>query len=92
MVKFLYLHFFEVPLFTSLNLFDLIECLINAHNKILTSKTSPTGFFKTFSKFYGRHCELVSKFKVGLKPLLHQSRSESNFYGDLVYKFKTILT
>ena len=37
---------------------------------------------KTFSKFYRRHYELVSKFSVGLKTLLHQGLS------DLVYKFK----
>ena len=46
---------------------------------------------KTFSKFYRRHYELVSKFNVGLKTLLHQGLSEPEFYGDLVYKFKTIV-
>ena len=46
---------------------------------------------KTFSKFYRRHCELVSKFNVGLKTLLHQGLSEPEFYGDLVYKFKKIV-
>ena len=46
---------------------------------------------KTFSKFYRRHYELVSKFNVGLKTLLHQSLSEPEFYGDLVYKFKKIV-
>ena len=40
---------------------------------------------KTFSKFYRRHYELVSKFNVGLKTLLHQGLSEPEFYGDLVY-------
>ena len=45
----------------------------------------------TFSKFYRRHCELVSKFNVGLKTLLHQGLSEPEFYGDLVYKFKKIV-
>ena len=35
-------------------------------------------------------CEMVSKFIVGLKPLLHQGLSEPEFYGDLVYKFKQI--
>ena len=45
---------------------------------------------KTFSKFYRRHYELVSKFNVGLKPLLHQGLSEPEFYGELVYKFKKI--
>ena len=46
---------------------------------------------KTFSKFYRRHYELVSKFNVGLKTLLHQCLSEPEFYCDLVYKFKTIV-
>ena len=44
-----------------------------------------------FSKFYRRHYELVSKFNVGLKTLLHQGLSEPEFYGDLVYKFKKIV-
>ena len=35
--------------------------------------------------------ELVSKFNVGLKTLLHQGLSEPEFYGDLVYKFKKIV-
>ena len=43
---------------------------------------------KTFSKFYRRHYGLVSKFNVGLKIRLHRGRSEPEFYGDLVYKFK----
>ena len=34
--------------------------------------------------------ELVSKFNVGLKTLLHQGLSEPEFYGDLVYKFKKL--
>ena len=45
---------------------------------------------KTFSNFYRRHYKLVSKFNVWLNPLLHQGLSESEFYGDLVYKFKKI--
>ena len=48
------------------------------------------GLRKAFSKFYCRHHELVSKFDVGLKFLLHQGLSEPEFYGDLVYKFKKI--
>ena len=35
--------------------------------------------------------ELVSKFNVRLKTLLHQGLSEPEFYGDLVYKFKNIV-
>ena len=35
-------------------------------------------------KFYRRHHELVSKFKVGLKFLLQQGLSEPEIYGDSV--------
>ena len=65
----------------------------NARNKSLTAKLLQQGYRyhklrNTFSKFYRRHYELVSKFNVGLKTLLHQGLSEPEFYGDLVYKFK----
>ena len=68
----------------------------NARNKKLTAKLLQQGYRyhklrKTFSKFYRRHYELVSKFNVGLKTLLHQGLSEPEFYGDLVYKFKKIV-
>ena len=60
----------------------------NASNKSLTAKLLQQGYRyhklrKTFSKFYRRHNELVSKFNVGLK---HFCIKE--FYGDLIYKFK----
>ena len=66
----------------------------NARNKSLTAKLLQQDYRyhklrKTFSKCYRRHYELVSKFSVGLKTLLHQALSEPEFYGDLVYKFKT---
>ena len=66
---------------------------LNARNKSLTAKLLQQGYpyqklRKTFSKFYRRHYELVSKFNIGLKTLLHQGLSEPEFYGDLVYKFK----
>ena len=68
----------------------------NARNKSLTAKLLQQGYRyhklrKTFSKFYRRHYELVSKFNVGLKTLLHQGLSEPEFYGDLVYKFQKIV-
>ena len=68
----------------------------NARNISLTAKLLQQGYRyhklrKTFSKFYRRHYELVSKFNVGLETLLHQGLSEPEFYGDLVYKFKTIV-
>ena len=46
---------------------------------------------KTFSKFYRRYYDLISKFEVGLKSLLRQGLSEPDFYGDLVYKLKKIV-
>ena len=65
----------------------------NAHNKCLTAKLLKQGYRfhklrKAISKFYRRHYELISKFNVGLKSLLHQGLSEQEFYGDLVYNFK----
>ena len=59
----------------------------NARNKILIAKLLQQGYRyyklrKTFSKFYRRHYELVSKFNVGLKTFLHQGLSEPEFYGD----------
>ena len=69
---------------------------LNALNKCLTAKLLKQGYryhklSKAFSKFYRRHYELISKFNVGLKSLLHQGLSKPEFYGDLVYKFKTIM-
>ena len=68
----------------------------NARNKSSIYKLLQQGYRhhklrKTFSKFYRRHYELVSKFNVGLKTHLHQGLSESEFYGDSVYKVKIIV-
>ena len=64
----------------------------NTRNKCLHAKLLKQGYRyhklrKAFSKFYRRHYELISKFNVGLRSLLHQGLSEPEFYGDLVYKF-----
>ena len=68
----------------------------NVRNKCLTAKLLQKGYRyhklrKTFSKFYRRHYELISKFNVGLKMLLHDGLSEPELYGDLVYKFKKLI-
>ena len=75
----------------------------NTRNQILTAKLLKQGYRyhklrKTFSKFYRRHYDLVSKFNTGLKSLLKQGLSEPEFYGDLafiltflVHKFKKIV-
>ena len=88
MVMFLVLHPME-SIF--LNSFVLLE-----HLALLLTSTLAIGYRyhklrKTFSKFYRRYYDLISKFQVGLKSLLHQGLSEPDFYGDLVYKLKKIV-
>ena len=68
----------------------------NTCNKLLTQKLLKQGYryhklCNTFSKFYRRYYDLVSKFQVGLKSLLRQGLSEPGFYGGLVYKLKIIV-
>ena len=68
----------------------------NTRNKLLTQKLLKQGYQyyklrKTFSKFYRRYYDFISKFQVGLKSLLRQGLSEPDFYGDLVYKLKKIV-
>ena len=69
---------------------------LNNQNKLLTQKLPKQGYryqklCKTFSNFYRRYYDLISKFQVGLKSLLHQGLSELEFFGDLVYKLKKIV-
>ena len=59
----------------------------NTRNQISTAKLLKQGYRyhklrKTFSKFYRRHYDLVSKFNTGLKSLLKQGLSELEFYAD----------
>ena len=62
----------------------------NARNNSLTAKLLQQGY--RYHKLRKTSLyELVSKFNVGLKTLLHQGLSEPEFYGDLVYKFKKIV-
>ena len=47
---------------------------LNTHNKLLTQKLLKQGYRyhklrKTFSKFYRRYYDLISKFQVGLKSI-----------------------
>ena len=68
----------------------------DSRNKSLTAKLLQQDYRyhklrKTFSKFYRRHYELISKYNVGLKTLLSEGLSEPEFYGDLVYKFKKLI-
>ena len=68
----------------------------NTRNTVLTAKLLRQGYRyhkirKAFSKFYRRHFDIVSNYNVGLKTLLLQGLSQSEFYGDLVYKFRQII-
>ena len=74
---------------TSLECVGIQLTLNNACNKCLTAKLLKQGYRyqklrKAFSKFYRRHHELVSKFNVGLKYLLHQGLPEPELkdYGE----------
>ena len=46
---------------------------------------------KAFSKFYRRHSALIEKYNVSLRKFLQQGISESEFYGDLVYRIRKIV-
>ena len=68
----------------------------NTRNKLLTQKLLKHGYryhklCKTFSKFYRRYYDLISRFHVGIKSLLCQGLLDSDFYGYLVYKLKKIV-
>ena len=69
---------------------------LNTRNKLSNQKLLKQGYLyhklrKTFSKFYRRYYDLISKFQVGLKSLVRQGLLEPEFYGDLVYKLKKIV-
>ena len=62
---------------------------IYTRNKLLTRKLLKQGYWhhklrKAFSRFCGRHYDLISKFQVGLGSIFCQGLSEPEFYGDLV--------
>ena len=68
----------------------------NTRNKLLPQKLLKQDYRyhklrKTFSKFYRRYYDFISKFQVVIKSLLRQGLSEPEFYGVLVYKLKKIV-
>ena len=53
-------------------------CVVkNQTNKQIKQGYGYYKFAKTFSKFYRRYYDLISKFQIGLKSLLHQGLSKS---------------
>ena len=100
MVMFLALHPMESISFNSFVLLEHLAMLptstLEINGKIDNFKILKQGyryhmFRKTFSKFYRRYYDLISKFQVGIKYLLRQGLSEPELYGDLVYKLKKIV-
>ena len=68
----------------------------NTRNKLLTQLLLKQGYLyhklrKTFSKFYCRYYDMISKFHVGFNSHLCQGLSKPDSYGDLVYKLKKIV-
>ena len=62
----------------------------NNRNKFLTAKLLTQDYWyhklrKKFSKFSGRHFELIEKYHFSLKKLMQQGICNPEFYGDLVY-------
>ena len=63
----------------------------NTRNKLLTQKLLKQGYRyhklrKTFSKFYRRYFDLISKFQVGLKSLLRQGLSEPDLLALKIFQ------
>lgn len=68
----------------------------NTRNFLLTSKLLKQGYRyhilrKTFTKFYRKYTELVSKYNVHLRKLIEEGICLPEFYGDVVYKLRKIL-
>ena len=69
---------------------------LGRRNKALTAKLLRQGYRyhklrKAFSKFYHRHSGLLEKYNISLRKLLQQGMSEPEFYGDVVYRIRTVV-
>ena len=69
----------------------------NTRNKLSAQKLLKQGYWyhklsKSFFKFYRQYYDLISNFQVELISLLRQGLSEPEFYGDLVYRLKKIVS
>ena len=78
----------------SVSLEYLLALVTSCRNRALTAKLLKQGYHydklrMAFSKFYRRHSGLDGgKYHVSLKKLPQQGISESEFCGDLVYRFR----
>ena len=87
----LYRHIVGVPMGTNCAPLVADLFLFRYERDFLNKAIGIINCAKTFSKFYRRCHDLISKFQVGLKSLLRQGLSEADFYGDLMYKLKKIV-
>ena len=67
----------------------------NVRNKVITEKLLKQGFRfhklrKSFSKFYHRNRDLITKYKCSLKTMMKNGISHPEFYGDVIYKLRKI--
>ena len=68
----------------------------NLRNRVITEKLLNQGYRfhklrKTFTKFYHRNLQLISKYKCNMKTLMQRGISHPEFYGDVVYKLRKIV-
>ena len=91
MVMFLALHHMESISLITFVLLEHLAMLLTSTQKLLKQGYQYHKLRKTFSTFYRRYYNLISKFHVGLKSFLRQELSEPGFYGHLVYKLKKIV-
>ena len=68
----------------------------NLRNRVITKKLLTQGYRfhklrKTFSKFYHRNLQLISKYRCNMKTLMQQGMSHPEFYGDVIYKLRKIV-
>ena len=68
----------------------------NERNLFITKKLLQQGYRysklrKSFTKFYYRNSDLISKYSSNLKALLRQGISHPAYYGDVIYKHRKIL-
>ena len=81
--------------YTFRNLLGLLESAIMLQTSTLEIKLLQQGYRyhklrKSFSEFYRRHFELISKYNVGLKTLLGEGLSEPEFYGALFTNLRNL--
>ena len=68
----------------------------NCRNLLLTTKLLKQGYryhklCRTFTTFYRKYNDLISKYSCNLKTLILHGIREPEFYGDVIYKLRKLL-